>query len=184
MAGESTGETPRLQQPARSFGVDSLLAPRFNFAMRRSFVALALTLAACAKNIPNTDIRDTSDTRAILDVIEKYRYAAERRDAAAVVALVSTSYFDDAGTPDPSDDLDYGQLQKALVQDYQRLPAVRLDLGVKQIEVDGDKAFAIFFYDTHFRVATPRGEVPKQNSDQSRMMFRKEGGAWKITSGL
>ncbi len=151
--------------------------------MRRLLVAL-FVLAACARNIPDTDIRDTADTRAVLDVIEKYRNATERRDAAAVLALVSTSYFDDAGTPDPGDDLDYVQLQKALIHDYQRLPAVRMELGVKQIEVDGDKAFAIFFYDSHFRVTTPRGEVPKQTSDQSRMTFRKEGGTWKITSGL
>ncbi len=152
--------------------------------MRRLIVASALAMAACARNIPNTDIRDTSDTRAIVEVIEKYRNAAERRDSAAVLALVSTSYFDDAGTSDPSDDLDYKQLQKALAQDYQKLPAVRLEFGIKQIQVDGDKAFAIFFYESHFRVVTPRGEVPKQNSDQSRMAFRKEKEAWKITSGL
>ncbi len=152
--------------------------------MRRPLVALALALAACARNIPNTEIRDTPDSRAILDVIEKYRTGLERRDAASVLALVSKSYFDDAGTPDPADDMDYAQLQKAIVGDYPRLPAVRMELGVKQIEVDGDKAAAFLFYDGHFRVATPRGEVPKQTSDQSRMTFRKEGGTWKITSGL
>ncbi len=152
--------------------------------MRRLLVTLALALAACAKNIPNTEIRDTPDTRAILEVIEKYRAGIERRDAGAVLALVSKAYFDDAGTPDPADDMDYSQLQKALTTDYSKLPAVRMEIGVKKIDVDGDKAAAYLFYDSHFRVATPRGEVPKQTSDQSRMTFRREAGAWRITSGL
>lgn len=152
--------------------------------MHRVFLAAILAVTACAKNIPNTDIRDTADTRAILDVIEKYRAAVERRDATAVLVLVSRSYFDNAGTAEPSDDLDYTRLQATLPNDYLKMPSIRIDLGVKQIEVDGDKAFAFFFYDTHFRVKTPKGEVARQDSDQSRMTFHKEGDLWKITSGL
>ena len=151
--------------------------------MRRLLFA-AIMLAACTKNIPNTEIRDTPDTRAILDLIEKYRTAAERRDASAVMALVSMDYFDSAGTADPSDDLDYAGLAAALPADYLKMPSVRFELTVKQIDVDGDKASAVLFYDTHFKVITPRGEVARGDSDQSRMTFRKEKGAWKITSGL
>jgi hypothetical protein len=152
--------------------------------MHRLLIALALIATACAKNIPNTEIRDTPDARALLDVIEKYRVAVERRDAAAVLALVSPGYFDNAGTASPSDDLDYSGLQATLPGDYLKMPMIRIDLAVKQIEVDGDKASADFFYDTHFRVITPKGEIARQDSDQSRMTFHKEKGVWKITSGL
>jgi ketosteroid isomerase-like protein len=154
--------------------------------MRRLLVALALlgAFAGCRRTIPDTDILDTADTRAVLAVIEQYRQAAERRDAAAVMDLVSKSYFDDGGTPDPTDDLDYGELAKAVAADYVRVPSTRLRLSVKQIEVRGERAVAFLFYEAHYRIATPRGEVPKQEQDVSRMAFAREGGAWRITSGL
>ncbi len=152
---------------------------------RRLATALAAAgLLACAHNIPNTEIRDTPDTRAIVAVIDDYRQALERRDAGAVLKLVSPQYFDDQGTPDPADDMDYAQLAKALPTDLAKLPAVRVDIGVKQVEVNDGKGYADLFFDSHYRVATPRAEIPKSASDVNRMTFRKENGAWKITSGL
>ena len=71
-------------------------------------LALA-TLAAvgCSpRRIPGTDIESTADTRAVYDVVQAYRQAMEKRDAAAVLALVAPNYYDTAGTPEPADDLD------------------------------------------------------------------------------
>ena len=82
----------------------------------------AVALSACnTRRIPGTDIKDNTDTRAIIATIDAYRLAAERRDAGAVLALVSPKYFDDAGTPDPGDDVDFQQLKKRIAEDYQRL---------------------------------------------------------------
>lgn len=146
---------------------------------------VALTLAACGtKRIPGTEIRDTRDTRAIIAVIDQYRAAAEKRDAAAVIALVSHRYFDDAGTADPADDQDYDQLRKRLPEDLAKLTTVRLGMGVKAIEVKGDTATADIFYDGHWRVATASGEVAKATNDVNRMDFVREDGAWRIASGL
>lgn len=148
-------------------------------------VALGLSLAACGtKRIPGTEIRDTRDTRAIVSVIDQYRTAAERRDAHTVLSLVSTRYFDDAGTPDPADDQDYGQLQKRLPVDYAKLASVRLGMGVRKIDVKDDSASADIFFDGHWRIATATGEVAKQSNDVNRMTFVREDGAWKIASGL
>jgi hypothetical protein len=157
--------------------------------MKRSLSLLAVlvagTLAACGpKRIDGTDIADTGDTRAVLAVIDAYRKGAEKRDAPAVLALVSQSYFDDAGTADPADDLDYGQLVKALPEDYQKLSAVKLTIKVRQITVEGDKAVAEMLYDGHYRIATPRGDVAKQASDVQQMLLQREGNTWKIVSGL
>lgn len=155
--------------------------------MSRRYAPLLLLLAAsaaCAKKIPGTDIDDTRDNRAIVDVIDAYRKAFEARDAAAAMALVSADYFDDAGTADASDDLDRAQLAKVLPETLARLPAVKLELAVTRIDVDGDKASVYLYHDSRYRVATPRGEIPKRDSDQSRMTFRREGGFWRIASGL
>ena len=153
--------------------------------LARSLALVALSLAACSsRRIPGTEIRDTPDTRAIVAVIDGYRQAAERRDAEGVLALVSPAYFDDAGTPDPADDLDYGQLRTVLPENYARLTAVRLGIGVREVDVQGDRATANVFYDGHYRVATAAGEAPKQASDVAQMKFVRDAGKWRIAGGL
>ncbi len=144
-----------------------------------------LALLACApRRIPGTDIRDTPETRAVVEAIDAYRQAAERRDASAVLALVSPHYFDTAGTPDPADDVDFEQLKKRLADDYRQITALRLQLGVRRIDVEGDKAAAYVFYDEHYRIQTKVGEVSKQANDSHRMQLVREGGRWLFASGL
>ncbi len=147
-------------------------------------IALAAFAGCSPKRIPGTQIDDTPDTRAVVAVIDAYRHAAERRDADAVMALVSSKYFDDGGTPDPGDDVDYDQLRQRLVGDYAKLVAVRLEIDVRGIDVTEGKADAYVFYDERFRIRTRTGEVPKQASDVHRMRFVREDGAWKFVSGL
>ncbi len=153
--------------------------------LRIAGLLAASTILACAgRRIPGTDIQDTSDTRAIVAAIDSYRRAAEQRDTSAVLALVSPKYFDDAGTPDPADDIDYQRLQKRISEDYKNVTALRLDIAVKNVNVDGDEAAAYVFYDEYYRIATRAGEVAKQASDSHRMRFIREGGAWRFLSGL
>jgi hypothetical protein len=152
---------------------------------RLLLVTALVALGACGtKRIPGTEIRDTRDTRAIVQVIDQYRIAAERRDAEAVLALVSPRYFDNAGTHDPADDQDYEQLRRRLPSDYAKLSAVRLGMRVNAIEVKDDRATADVDFDGRWRITTPTGEVPKQANDVNRMTFIREDGAWRITSGL
>jgi ketosteroid isomerase-like protein len=143
------------------------------------------TLVGCGgRRIPGTDIQDTSDTRAIVATIDGYRRAAERRDSEAVLALVSQKYFDDAGTPDPGDDIDYEQLKKRISDDFKNVSALRLDIAVRTVNVGGEEAEAFVFYDEHYRITTKAGEVAKQASDTHRMRFIREGGVWRFKSGL
>lgn len=143
------------------------------------------TVVGCAgRRIPGTDIPDNADTRAIVTVIDAYRRAAEHRDADGVLALVSQKYFDDAGTPDPADDIDYQQLKKRIGDDFKNVAALRLDIAVKTVNVDGNQAAAVVYYDEHYRIATRAGEVAKQANDTHRMRFTREGEAWRFVSGL
>ena len=152
----------------------------------RTFLLAAMGfLAACGSHrIPGTEIADNSDTRAIVGLIEQYRVLSERRDAKGVLALVSERYFDDAGTPDPGDDIDYGQLRQRLTADFAKVSALRLDIALKGIDVKDDQASAYVFYDEHYRIATRSGEVARQASDAHRMRFVREAGTWKFVSGL
>ncbi len=150
-----------------------------------SFAVLAaLSLAACARNIPNTEIRDTPDNRAVIAVVDAYRKAFDTRNTDAVMALVSPAYYDDAGTVDASDDIDYKALPGVLRDTFSRITQVRIEFGITDIIVNGNKAQADLFYDAKYRVTTPRIEIPKRDTDIQRILFERDGQAWKIVSGL
>jgi ketosteroid isomerase-like protein len=154
--------------------------------LRKTLLAVAaLAAAGCSpRRIPGTDIKETRETRAVYDAVQSYRQALEKRDAAAVLALVAPTYFDTAGTPDPSDDLDRARLEASLPQDLARAEGVKLDFTVRKIEVAGDEAFAELFFDSYYRVQTPGGAIPRRDSDVHRVRFQKLDGSWKIVSGL
>jgi ketosteroid isomerase-like protein len=147
--------------------------------------SLALAALACGPHrIPGTEVRDTKENRAVYDVVQGYRQAMERKDAAAVLALVAPTYHDTAGTLDPSDDLDRARLEQTLPADLARADAVKLDFTVRRIDVKGDEAQVEVFYDQYYRVKTATGEVPRRDSDIHRIRLVRMDGAWKIASGL
>jgi hypothetical protein len=147
-------------------------------------VAGLATLACSPRRIPGTQIEATDDNRAVWDVVQAYRQAMEQRDAPAVLALVAPTYFDTGGTPDPADDLDRGRLEASLTEHLSRAEAIRLEITLRKIEVENDRAEAELFYDSYYRVKTPTVEVPRHDSDIHRMKLQKIEGAWKIVAGL
>ena len=153
--------------------------------MTRHLLLIAVGTAACAPSlIPGTQVEDTRENRAVYQVVQTYREALDRRDAAAVLALVAPEYFDTGGTPAPEDDVNRALLEERLPQDLARVDAVKLDLGVRKIEVKGDRADVEVFYDGWYRVKTAAGAVPRRDSDVHRMRLRKVEGHWLFTSGL
>ena len=147
-------------------------------------ILLALAAGCGARVLPGTDIRDTRDTRAIYDMIGQWVKGMNNRDAGAVLALVSPDYFDDAGTPDPADDLDRERLEKALVDDFARVEGSKLAVTIRRIDVEGGTATAELFYDNYYRVQTPAGAIPRRDSDVYRLRLKKVGSEWKIFAGL
>jgi len=143
-----------------------------------------LTLAGCVRNIPNTEIPETVDNRAVIQVVDEYRKAFDRRDVQAVLALVSPTYFDDAGTSEKADDVNYDQLPKVLTETFARLSTMRLELGVTAVVVKGNIATVDLFYDALYKVITPHSEISKRDSDVQRLVLRRDGTTWKIVSGL
>jgi ketosteroid isomerase-like protein len=144
-----------------------------------------LAAAACTPaRIPGTEIADTRENRAVYDVIGEYVQAMNKRDAAAVLALVAPDYFDDAGTPEAGDDLDRERLEKAIKADLGRVETEKLAVSLRKIEVQDGAAFAEIFYDNYYRVQTPAGAIPRRDSDVHRIRLKKIDGKWKIVAGL
>ncbi len=151
---------------------------------RLALLAAALGAGCAPSLIPGTSLHDTPESRAVYEVIRAYAGAMQKKDAAAVLALVAKDYYDDGGTPDPSDDLDYAHLEKALPVDLAKLESMRFELTVKSIDAGRDDATADVWYDTWFRIQTPGGVVPRRESDVHQMKLKRVDGAWKIVSGL
>jgi len=146
--------------------------------------ALSL-LAACApKRIPGTDIDDTSETRAILAVMEQYRSAVESKDAAAVAALVSKDFHENAGTPnDPEDDLTAANLAEYLESMFQLVQSPKVEMDVRRIEVGRDLATAIYYWKLNWRMPSLTTRLQKE-AELERMVLRREGKDWKIVTGI
>jgi type II secretory pathway pseudopilin PulG len=154
-------------------------------SVRLQLAVVAVAAVACSPRLlPGTDIREDRDTRAVYDVLRTYQDALQRRDAQAVLGLVAPDYFDAGGTPDPEDDVDRSLLAQRLPADLQNVDTVKLDLTIRKIEVQKDRAVAEVFYDGWYRVKTPRGVVPRRDSDIHQMRLRKVEGQWLVSGGL
>ncbi len=143
-----------------------------------------LLLAACAaRNIPGTEIPDTKDSRAILEVMEHYRSALEARDAKAIQALVSKSFRDNAGTETPEDDLTYDNLPQALPALFSRLDSPKVDMDVRSLTMEEGTAAVIYYWNASWR-APGLLEKPQRDGELEQMILQKEDGKWRIVSGI
>jgi ketosteroid isomerase-like protein len=155
--------------------------------MRIGAATLFLLLcAACSHNtIPGTQIPDRPENRAILDVVSAYKAAMEARDADALVALAAPSYFDKG---DPSrtaaGPLNYGSLRREIPEDFKDVKSVHLDITIKDLQIDGDKAHVDYYGVLRYAIGVSSGEKWFSEADDARMRLVKLNGRWKISSGL
>ena len=141
---------------------------------------LGAALGCATTKIPGTEIEETSDSRAILGVMTKYNAALDAQDAAAILALVDSSFYDDAGTLTPEDDLDYNGLKTKLPTLLQKLQDVRARITVKTMRIEGDRASVVYTYAVTYRI----GQKTQTDTDIKQMEFKRVNGVWKITKGV
>ncbi|MCH9680954.1 MAG: nuclear transport factor 2 family protein [Deltaproteobacteria bacterium] len=158
-------------------------------------LGLSAPLTACknAPTIPGTEIPDTEDNRDILRVLERYRTAFVRRDAAGVLATAHPSYYDPAGTDDPTDDVVYGELGPILRERMAQLEAIRFTIDYLEINVIQDRASVKVWVDASFQLRSivdpESGDVRvrgRHTRKQDHALFEmvNDNGAWRITRGL
>jgi hypothetical protein len=143
-------------------------------------VILCAALGCAAHKIPGTEIEETADADAIIEVVGKYNTAIDAQDAAGILALVDPSFYDDAGTLTPEDDLDYATLQTKLPSMLAKFQDVRVKIVVKTLNITGDKASLVYNYVVTFRI----GQKVTTDSDIKRMDFKRVNGVWKIVKGV
>ena len=153
--------------------------------MPTAIVLVALSVA-CATTGKPPPIPDEPESKAVLDVLERYRRAMEAKDAEAILALASAEYLDDMGTAESEDDLDYEALGTKLHQDFEKVTILRLDLQILRLTFDDEKRHATvdYRYDVRFQLDMPSGQKWHNALDVNRMELRREEGGWRIVSGL
>ncbi len=170
--------------------------------MRQIGVFLAaLMICACApkaQTIPGTKIPDNQVNRDIIEVIEQYRLAVERRDPAALLLMASEQYWEDGGTPTGSDDYGYDGLRNVLTTRFQQVSDVRYSLryvGVqRRCRPGGDpetnsgcRAYVDVLIDASFTIVNAYGEPMRPDMrDQNQLVLEwsPEVERWLFLSGM
>ncbi len=151
------------------------------------FAILALALSACApKKIPGTDIDDTTETQAVLEVVRKYRTAVEARNTEGIYQLVDASFRDDGGSALPDDDLDYKSLKEKLVSRMSKITDMKLEVTVRRIEFDTDEKMArvTYSYQVSFKMPEYSSRTQSENDIKQMLLKRVGDNEWKIASGI
>jgi hypothetical protein len=146
-----------------------------------------IVCAACSHNtIPGTNIPDRPENRAVLDVVAAYKAAMEARDPDALLSLAAPNYFDkgDPTKMSSTGPLDYGSLRREIPDDFKDVKSIHLDITVRDVQVEGDKAHVDYYAVLRYAVTVPTGEKWFSEADDARMRLVRISGRWKIASGL
>ena len=146
-------------------------------------LALAALVACAHATIPGTNVPDNPQNRAVLEVLAEYKQAMEARDPNALLALAAPDYFD-RGSNRPNEPRDLEGLRRTLPKDFSGVRALKLDIDIRNLTIQGDRAQVDFFAVMRYAVAVPNGEKWFTESDDQRMKFERIGSDWKISSGM
>ncbi len=148
-----------------------------------TLLCVILSTGCAHKVIPNTDVRDSQENREILDFMERYRKAVEAIDVEKLLSLASPDYYDDNGTPNGEDDVDYQALRKILRGWKDEVLKVRYEIRYRQVRFDRDKIIVDVTYTGSFKlrgVDKPRWE---RRLADNRFVLKREGD-FRILTGM
>src|SRR5258705_6440872 len=172
-----------------------------------ALVFATVTLAACGGGqhmVHGSRIPDTAINRSILDTIEAYRQAVERRDAQSLVLMASPKYHEDSGTVTGGDDYGISNLATVLQTRFQKADDIRYSMRYVAVHkacpegragddlVPGCKAMVEVLIDASYTVLDARGQPRRpdkrdQNALELEWTCAKNGNAdckWLFTSGM
>lgn len=137
----------------------------------QAIVIQALALGGCATGrIPNTDVVDTSDNRAVVNFCERYRRAVEGKDARTLLTLASPDYYEDAGTPRGEDDYGFEGLQRLLTAWVDDVREVRYEIRYRRIAADPDRPNRIYVdytYSSSYTLRRPEALITSDRGASS-----------------
>jgi hypothetical protein len=152
-------------------------------------LALLCTLplgTACHPHlIPNTDVEDTRENRAIIDFCETYRRAVEQRDVHRLLQLASDDYYEDGGNIDSSDDLDKAGLEEYLRGKFSDATAIRYEIRYRRVgKGRKDTMYVDYTYSASYKLPTAEGDVWRRTVADNRLELVPKGDGFQILTGM
>ena len=155
------------------------------FPLVRLLVFSALLLGCNKQQIPNTDVEENDFNRNVIEFCEKYRHAVERRNTALLLKLAHPSYYEDGGSVDTSDDLDYAGLKEYLESKFRSTKAIRYEIRYRSVSRGRkDNVFVDFTYSASYKVPTTKGEIWRRRVADNRLELVPDGEAFRIVAGM
>jgi hypothetical protein len=158
--------------------------------MLRSSTLLAalftFSSSACSQAyIPNTDVDDTDFNRHVVEFCEDYRHAVERRNVGLLLKLANEKYYEDGGTTDTDDDLDYAGLKEYLEGKFRDVKAIRYEVRYRNVTRGRNEEVLVdYTYSASYKIPTPKGDVWRRRVADNRLELIPQGESFKILSGM
>jgi len=154
--------------------------------MRRALL-LAVALAGCTTQlIPNTDIEDTEENRAVVEFCELYRHAVEHREIDKLLTLAHPDYYEDGGNVDATDDLDYAGLKTYLEGEFVRARAIRYEMHYRRISRNDTNGWEVAYtYSASYKLPDGDAEIwHREVAENQLVLVTAADGSYKIVSGM
>ena len=133
----------------------------------------------------DAEIHDTPENREIVELVDNYRRALEDKDIGTLRRLISSDYYENAGTSHTTgDDYGYDGLTHVFELYAENVRQLRLSVLVREIEIRGDHAnvYVDFVYNMLYVVeGQERWQVDR---DLNRLELVREGAEWRVVAGL
>lgn len=132
-------------------------------------------------------ITDTPKVRQVLEVLGQYRRAVVSKDIGALNRLVSSDYYDNAGSTDTTSD-DYGHKDLSEVMELMsaHTESIRYSVVVKDVVLDQANGRAHIDYEFEYAYQYRVDDESRWDAgiDVNRMQLALEGDRWRIVGGL
>jgi hypothetical protein len=145
-----------------------------------------LALVGCSRDvIPNTQVEDSDFNRQVIAFCEDYRHAVERRNTELLLKLADPKYYEDGGSVDTSDDLDFEGLESYLKKEFAQTKAIRYEIFYRDVTTGrSDQIFVDYTYSASYKVPSTHGDVWRRRVADNRLELVREGEKFRILSGM
>jgi hypothetical protein len=145
-----------------------------------------LALVGCSRDvIPNTQVEDSDFNRQVIAFCEDYRHAVERRNTPLLLKLADPKYYEDGGSVDTSDDLDFEGLEAYLKDEFSKTKAIRYEIFYRDVTTGrSDQIFVDYTYSASYKVPSGHGDVWRRRVADNRLELVRDGEKFRILSGM
>jgi hypothetical protein len=146
---------------------------------------VALAASAChEKFIPNTEIPDNDENRAIVAFCERYRHAIEDRNVGLILSLASQRYFDNSGTPAADDDIDRSGLEKVLTDRFKDVKTMRYEIKYRNLYETIGVVYIEYTYNMAFQYQVGDKAKWANRTADNRLELERVGDGFLILTGM